>query len=122
VDVTLTNVSGAPLVVNTRLEPGYRDSSSRELFADVYLAGTDERAARPALDYDRFPPQRSDYAELAPGAALTGSFDLLDWYRLPGPGEYEVVVYYEADESLAPPVDGLLRGVHASERVPFSVR
>jgi|1185.fasta_scaffold948025_2 hypothetical protein len=120
VEVELTNAGDAPVVVNGRLAPGYRDSSSRELFADVFRAGTDEIAAADALDYDRHPPQRSDYVELAPGEALRDAFDLLDWYRLPGPGDYELVVHYEGDGPLALAVPGLARGTFSSPRVRFA--
>jgi hypothetical protein len=122
VEVQVTNVGDTPVAVNARLAPGYRRSSSREVFADVLRPGTDEIVAAEALDYDRHPPQRDDYRELAPGATLVDSFDLLYWYRLPGPGDYELVVHYQADEPLALDVPGLLRGTYASERVPFSIQ
>jgi hypothetical protein len=121
VELTLTNEGDEPLVVNARLAPGYRDSSSRELFAEVFRPGSDEPAAAESLYYDRHPPRREDYVELGSGESLTDSFDLLEWYRLPEPGAYELVVYYHADEPLAVDVPGLLRGVQASERVPFTV-
>ncbi|HEX6022764.1 MAG TPA: hypothetical protein VFZ00_12265 [Solirubrobacter sp.] len=118
VEVAIVNDGPEPVTVNARLAPGYRDSSSRELFADVFDG--DRQVAVPALDYDRHPPQRDDYVELAPGEQLTTSFDLRYWYRVP-PGDYELVVYYQADEPLALDVPRLERGTHASERVPLSV-
>jgi hypothetical protein len=121
VEVRITNTTERPFVVNQRLAAGYRDSSSREVFADVFRPESDERAAADALLYDRHPPQREDYVELGPGCSLTDSFDLLNWYRIPGVGTYELVVYYQADEPLALEVPGLLRGIYASSRIPFVV-
>ena len=61
------------------------------------------------MDYDRHPPQRDDYVELAPHAEPRRTeIDLPYWYRLPGPGDYELVAYYQADEPLALDVPGLL--------------
>jgi hypothetical protein len=87
----------------------------------VFAPGTDMIVAAQAMDYERHPPQRDDYRELAPGEALHGDFDLVYWYRLPGPGAYELVVHYEADEPLALDVPHLLHGTFASPRVPFEV-
>jgi hypothetical protein len=121
VEVRITNTGERPFLVNRRFAPGYRESSSRELFADVFRPHSDEASAAHALLYDRHPPVREDYVALDPGSSLADSFDLLDWYRIRQPGPYELVVYYQADEPLAPDLPGLLRGIHASERVPFVV-
>ena len=120
VAVTITNDAPAPVVVNARLAPGYRDSSSRELFAEIFDG--ERQVADQAMDYERHPPQRDDYVELAPDASLSTELDLLYWYRLPGPGDYELVVHYQADEPLALDVPNLLRGIHASERVSLPWR
>ncbi len=120
VEVTVTNDSAAPVVVNARLAPGYRESSSRELFVEVFDG--DRQVAAQAMDYDRHPPERDDYVELAPRARLTTELDLPYWYRLPGPGDYELVAHYQADEPLALAVPGLVRGTFASARVPLPWR
>ena len=57
-----------------------------------------------------------------PAESLTTELDLPYWYRLPGPGDYELVVYYQADEPLALDVPGLVRGTHSSARVPLPWR
>jgi hypothetical protein len=119
VEVRLTNIGDQPIIVNARLAPGYCDSPSREVFAKIYTAHSGHLVGQPALQYDRHPPVRADYVKLLPGRTLTTDFDLLNWYRLPGPGEYELIVFYQADEPLAVEVPGLLRGIHASERVAF---
>ena len=120
VEVTITNDAAAPVVVNHRLAPGYRASSSREVFVEVFDG--ERQVAAQAMDYDRHPPQRDDYAELAPGATLSTEIDLPYWYRLPGPGDYELVAHYQADEPLALEVPGLVRGTFASARVPLPWR
>jgi hypothetical protein len=117
VEVTVTNDSPHPVTVNGRLAPGYRDSSSRELFVEVFDG--ERQVAAQAMDYDRHAPQRDDYVELAPQQSLSTEIDLPYWYRLPGPGDYELVAYYQADEPLALDVPGLLSGTHASARVPL---
>ena len=117
VEVTVANDTPQPVTVNARLAPGYRDSSSREVFVEVFDG--ERQVAAPAMDYERHPPQRDDYVELAPNQSLTSDFDLPYWYRLPGPGEYELVVHYQADEPLALDVPGLVSGTHSSVRVPF---
>ncbi len=120
VEVTITNDGDAPVVVNARLAPGYRDSSSRELFVEVFDGA--RNVAAQAMDYERHAPQRDDYVELAPHESLGTEIDLPYWYRLPGPGDYELVAYYQADEPLALDVPGLLAGTHASPRVPLPWR
>ena len=67
------------------------------------------------------PPQRDDYVELAPHESLGTEIDLPYWYRLPGPGDYELVAYYQADEPLALDVPGLLRGVARLRARPATV-
>ena len=121
VSVLLRNAGDAPLLVCRRLAPGYRESDGRELFADVHPLGGVDVVSRIKKLYDRDPPRPDDYAPLAPGEELTGSFDLLRWYWLPGPGEYELEVFYEGDGRGTPELEGLARGVHASPRTPFTL-
>jgi hypothetical protein len=120
VTVTVTNVSGTPLLVNRRLAPGYRDSTSRELWADV----RDESGA-PApvatIDYERELPAPDDYAELAPQESMNGEFDLFHYARPQRPGRYEVTVVYQADEAVARPPDGVLAGEHAADPIAVDV-
>jgi hypothetical protein len=120
VTVTVTNVSDAPVLVNRRLAPGYRDSTSRELWADV----RDESGA-PApvatIDYERDLPAPEDYAELAPQESMSGEFDLFHYARPQRPGRYEVTVVYQADEAVARPPDGVLAGEHAADPIAVDV-
>lgn len=119
VAVRLVNAGAAPLVVNTRLAVGYRDSDARELFAEV-LDG-DAVVSRRTRLYERDPAAADDYAPLAPGEAVETTFDLLAWYDLPGPGRYALVVYYQADEPHGPAPPGVAAGTVASARVPLTV-
>lgn len=119
--VRLLNVGGEPVVVCRRLAVGYRGSDGRELFADVFAPGTATVVSEMSKLYDRDPPALAEYGPLAPGEALETEFDLLRWYALPGPGAYELQVFYEADGEGTPPVPGVVHGVHASARVPFDL-
>ena len=121
VDVRITNTGATPLVVCRRLAVGYPSTDGRELYAAVYRRGSDEAVSRMTKLYDRDPPSPEEYGPLEPGDALTSSFDLLRWYGLPGPGSYELQVFYEADGEGTPHVDGVVSGVHGSERVPFEL-
>jgi hypothetical protein len=120
VTVTVTNVSDAPVLVNRRLAPGYRDSSSRELWADV----RDESGAPAAvstIDYERELPAPEDYGELAPQESVAGEFDLFHYARPRSPGRYEVTVVYQADEAIARPPAGTVAGEHAADPIAFVV-
>jgi hypothetical protein len=121
VRVRLRNAGPEPLVVCRRLAVGYRRSDGRELFADVFAPGSDEVVSRMTKLYDRDPPSVDDYGPLAPGEELATEFDLLRWYGLPGPGSYDLEVYYEGDGEGTPSVPGVLGGVHSSGRVPFDL-
>ena len=121
VDVRVRNAGDGPVVVCRRLAPGYAQTDGRELFAAVHPPGADEVVSRVTKLYDRDPPSPDDYGPLAPGEELLGSFDLLRWYAVPGPGAYELEVFYEADGRGTPEVDGVVRGVHGSGRVPFEL-
>ena len=121
VKVELTNPQASPVLVNGRLGVGYRNSLDRELFAEVYRRGEGQVISRESLLYQRDPSDANDYVWLKPGEAISTSFDLFEWYELPGPGEYELVVSYQGDESPDGDPEGLLPGVHSSGRVLFTV-
>ena len=121
VHVRISNTGDGPVRVAKRLAVGYRDADGRELFAEVHPPGSDELVSQMTKLYDRDPAKPEEYVPLAPGEALETGFDLLRWYGLPGPGRYELEVFYEGDGLLAPQVDGAARGVYASGRVPFDL-
>lgn len=120
VSVTVTNVSDSPVLVNRRLAPGYRDSTSRELWADI----RDERGA-PAevstIDYARDLPAPGDYGELAAGDAIATGFDLFHYARPRQPGRYSVTIVYQADEPAADPPAGVVAGEHAADPIALDV-
>lgn len=120
VTVTVTNVADAPALVNRRLAPGYRDASSRELWADV-RDETGAPAAVATIDYERDLPREDDYGELAPGEAITGGFDLFHYARPQHPGRYTVTIVYQADEAVASPPAGTVAGEHAAEPIALDV-
>jgi hypothetical protein len=121
VEVRLTNRGGEPVLINRRLAVGYRDSQARELFAEVYPRLSREVVSRRTKLYEREVASAEDYRWLQPGESDSTSFDLLEWYALPAPGEYELVVFYQADEPLAPRPPGLLTGIYPSAPVPLIV-
>lgn len=121
VRVSVTNRAGRAVLVNGRLAIGYRGGDHREVFADVFLPGEDTVVGVEALRYARDPATPHDFVWLPSEDSASTTFDLLEWYDLPGPGDYELVVNYQADGPLAVVPDDLLRGTYASERVPFTV-
>jgi hypothetical protein len=121
VRVRLRSAGDEPLVVCRRLAVGYRGSDGRELFADVFAPGSDVVVSERSKLYDRDPPSVDDYGPLAPGEELETEFDLIRWYALPGPGTYELQVFYEADGEGTPPIPGVVHGIVASERVRFDL-
>jgi hypothetical protein len=121
VEVRLTNRSLDAVLVNRRLAVGYRDSVARELFVEVFKRESGEVVSQEALLYERDFSSIEDYVWLAPGQSIATSFDLFEWYSLPSAGEFELIVCYQADESLAPKPAKLLLGTYCSERVAFNV-
>lgn len=121
VEVRLTNQNPDPVLINRRLAVGYRDSHARELFAEVFKPGSSEIVGQPALLYNRDFSSPADYVWLAPEESVSTSFDLFEWYTLPGPGAYDLIVYYQGDEPLAAKPANLLPGVYASEPLALNV-
>jgi hypothetical protein len=120
-EVRIINKSQQSVVLNRRLAVGYRNSDARELFVEVFERASNQLVSQEALLYQRDFAAPEDYLRIAPGESIAGSLDLFEWYKLRLPGDYEVVVYYQADETLAPKPADLLTGTHASERIPFTV-
>lgn len=121
VEVQLTNQSAQSVLINRRLAVGYRDSHARELFAEVFRRGSDELVSKRTKLYQRDFSPPDDYVSLLPGQSVSTSFDLFEWYSLPSVGEYELVVFYQADEPLAAKPNRLLTGTHNSGRIAFIV-
>lgn len=120
VAVAVRNRGAVAVMVCTRLAPGYRNSISRELFADL-LQADGSPAEHMVVDYDRDLPPPSAYSELAPGDAVCGSFDLFEWYAPVRPGSYRLVLHYQADEPLAARPPGTVAGVHSSAPLELPV-
>lgn len=120
VTVTITNASDAPVLVNRRLAPGYRDAISRELWGDV-RDPEGAPAAVATIDYERDLPGPEDFGELAPGEALTTEYDLFHYARPQRPGRYVVTIVYQADEPLARPPAGIVAGEHAAPPLTIDV-
>lgn len=121
VTVRLTNQQAEPVLINKRLAMGYRNDLNRELFAEVFARGGSEVLSKEERDYQRDRSPATDYVWLQPGESVSTSFDLFRWYTLPGPGEYDLIVNYRADDARGAQPEGLLTGVHSSERVPLDV-
>jgi hypothetical protein len=120
VTVRLRNVGSDIAIVNKRLAMGYRDSLARELFADIEDASGDAVEVD-RVDYDRDFSLATDYVELPPGAEVTTTIDLLEWYPIRKPGAYRVVIHYQADEPMASPPDGAVPGVFSGAPVDFTI-
>jgi hypothetical protein len=112
--VRLTNHSAEPVLVNHRMAVGYRDHLARELFAELLDSASGEPAPLFEVDYNRDFSTPEDYQALNRGESIQATFDLLDWYRPIQPGTYKLVVFYQADEPLARPPAGTLRGIFSS--------
>ena len=112
IEVRVTNKSPTPVLLNKRLAVGYRGSLSRELFLEVFEKASKQIAGREALLYERSSSPPDDYHWVAPDESIGVSFNLFEWYKLGSPGDYELVVYYQADETTAQKPAELLPGVH----------
>jgi len=121
IEVRITNKSHQSVVLNRRLSVGYKNSLSRELFIEVYEKGSNEVVSNEALLYERALSSPDDYVRVEPEQSIGTSFNLFEWYTLRSPGQYELVVYYQADENLAPKPAGLLEDIFSSERIPLTV-
>jgi hypothetical protein len=120
--VHVTNRGDQRVQINGRLAVGYRDSDERELFVDVYEAGSATVVGKRSLLYERAPATPDDYVWLGPGDSASTTFNLFEWYELPGPGDYELVVYYQPGVPPAADSAGPQTATYASERVSFTVR
>lgn len=105
-------------LVNRRMAIGYRDSVSREIFAEIIDFDTGKPARIDLADYNRDFSPVSDYVYLDPGQTISTSFDLLEWYPPVYEGTYKLVVYYQANEPLAsaaPP--NVVSGIYESNQL-----
>jgi hypothetical protein len=122
VEVQIKNKSVQAMLLNKRLAVGYGNSLSRELFLEVYKKHSDELVSRQARLYERNFSSLEDYIWIEPGQSISCTFNLFEWYVLPSSGDYEMVMYYQADETLALKPVGLLTGTYASERISLTVK
>lgn len=121
VTVKLINRHDSRLRVNKRLAVGYEKNLSREVFADILDRQTNKKAKFWDVDYHRDFPQPSDYVYLQPGEALTATFNLFEWYLPASPGEYTLIVHYQADEDPENSPGDIVRGVFSSRPVDFDI-
>lgn len=122
VRVRLLNRGAEPVVVNRRLATGYRNHLARELFVELLDAETGAPAPYRVVDYDREFSEAEDYITLQPGKQIEGQIDLCRWYAPRFPGRYRLVVHYQADEDLADPPPGVLRGILTAPPVEVTFR
>lgn len=121
VTVRLINRHDSRLRVNKRMAVGYEKNLSRELFADILDRQTKQKAKVWDIDYHRNFPTSADYVYLQPGEALTTTFNLFEWYMPASPGEYTLVVYYQADEEQPGLPEDIVHGIFSSQPVDFAV-
>ena len=122
VEVTVVNEGRGRLLINGRLAVGYKNTLSRELFADLEESTSHAKARIIEVDYDRNFSPRSDYVNLEPGGSLSRSFDLFEWYAPTQPGVYQLVMHYQADEPLASFPEDVARGTYSSPPVELKVQ
>lgn len=120
-EVNITNKSAQAILLNKRLAVGYRSSLSRELFLEVYKKRSDEIVSQQARLYERTFSSLEDYIWVEPEQSISCIFNLFEWYVIPSSGDYEMILYYQADEALALKSAGLLEGIYASDRIGFTV-
>jgi len=119
--VKLINRHDSKLLVNQRMAVGYEKNLSRELFVDILERQTNQTAKFWDIDYHRNFPERSDYVYMEPGEALTTTFNLFEWYLPASPGEYTLIVHYQADEELMELPEDIVRGVFTSQPVGLDI-
>jgi len=120
-NVRLINHGEKPVIVNKRLAFGYRDSFSRELFADLLEAEGSRPAKIRLARYDRDFSQPSDYVVLGPQEEISKPVDLFKYYLPASPGHYRLILHYQADEELANAPAEIAKGVISSEPMDLFV-
>lgn len=119
--VILKNISDSAIVVNKRMAVGYKNSLSRELYADLRMENDDQIAPYYESDINRDFSPESDYVVLKPDEILSETIDIMQFYVLKGPGKYLLTLYYQADEELASVPENLIKGEFSSNTVSFEV-
>ena len=120
-NVRLINTGQKPITVNQRMALGYRDSLSRELFADLVEAESNQPAKIRLARYDRDFSESSDYVILSPQQELSKPVDLFKYYLPANPGKYRLTLHYQADEELAQAPADVVKGIVSSEPVDLFV-
>jgi hypothetical protein len=121
VKVKIRNSGSKPVLINKRMAIGYETSQARELFVSIFRKGSDEQMGKPTQLYERSFSQAEDYVWLNVGMSQVKEFDLFEWYELPGAGDYEIQVFYQADEPMAAIMEDLINGIAASERIALTI-
>jgi hypothetical protein len=115
VEVSITNVSPSPVLVNKRLSVGYQASQARELFFKITERASKKNVGKQTVLYERDFSIPSDYIWLKPNEHIDTRLDLFKWYQIPAKGSYEITVCYQADEGLAHKPEQLITGTFCSE-------
>ena len=121
VELVLQNNSDSSFVVNKRMAIGYKSSLSRELYVELKFENDGENLPYYESDINRDFSPKSDYVSLAPGEKLSRIIDLYEFYTPKGPGNYQAIIYYQADEELASLPKNVLKGTYKSDPVYFGV-
>lgn len=120
VEVRVIN-RGGPVLINRRLAIGYAETLAREVYVDLLDLESLSSIAVMEVDYKRDFSLPTDYVHLDPGEHVSGSFDLFELYAPLEPGTYRFVVHYQADEPLASPPKGVVRGVYSSDPLDLEI-
>jgi hypothetical protein len=121
VTVTLKNIGQVPVLINKRLEMGYRKSISRELYAEMENMGTPKKPAYSPAKINRDDPAAEDYSSLQAGESITKKIDFFQYYHAKKPGKHKVQFFYQGNEARKNrPVD-VYKPIIASEIVFIDV-
>jgi hypothetical protein len=118
-DLLLTNAGDSAVIINKRMEVGYKNSISRELYADVEDLDNPQYMAYSPVKINRNDPQANDFAMLKPGESLSRTIDFFHYYHPKKPGNYKITIYYQADEALINRPENIWKGIVVAK--PFTI-
>jgi len=119
--VVVRNTGDSAVTVNSRLAVGYKNSLARELFAELTDAATNNPAPYYESDINRDFSGPGDYKVLQPGASVSTTFDLYEYYNPMKSGKYRLIISYQADEPLATVPESTMRGVFVSDPIELNI-
>jgi hypothetical protein len=120
-EITLTNIGDSAVIINKRMEIGYKNSISRELYADVEDLDNPQNMAYSPVKINRNDPQANDYDILQRGESLSRTIDFFHYYHPKKPGKYKITMYYQADETLKNRPVNVWKGIVVARPVTIEI-